>query len=130
MLFFFILGGGIYALGEVGGEVGGAIWAAFLLALVLAALTAGSYAELVTKFPRAGGGALYAKKAFRSPLAEVGAPIVASYRAPSTSWRTASSSQLPRWMAPISTTTRTRPTPTTCTISAYRAPLAARSSRK
>jgi len=73
MLFFFILGdilgGGIYALvGEVGAEVGGAIWAAFLLALVLAALTAGSYAELVTKFPRAGGGALYAKKAFRSPL--------------------------------------------------------------
>lgn len=69
LLFFFILGdilgGGIYALvGEVGGEVGGAIWTSFLVALVLAALTAASYAELVTKYPRAGGAALYAKKAF------------------------------------------------------------------
>jgi APA family basic amino acid/polyamine antiporter len=69
LLFFFILGdilgGGIYALvGEVGAEVGGAIWASFLVALVLAALTAASYAELVTKYPRAGGAALYAKKAF------------------------------------------------------------------
>ncbi len=69
LLFFFILGdilgGGIYALvGEVGAEVGGAIWASFLVALVLAALTASSYAELVTKYPRAGGAALYAKKAF------------------------------------------------------------------
>jgi APA family basic amino acid/polyamine antiporter len=74
MLFFFILGdilgGGIYALvGEVGSEVGGAIWASFLVALLLAALTAGSYAELVTKYPRAGGAALYAKEAFGSPLA-------------------------------------------------------------
>ncbi len=73
MLFFFILGdilgGGIYALvGVVSGEVGGAIWVSFLVALLLAALTAGSYAELVTKYPRAGGAALYAKEAFRSPL--------------------------------------------------------------
>lgn len=73
MLFFFILGdilgGGIYALvGAVGAEVGGAIWASFLVALLLAALTAGSYAELVTKYPRAGGAALYAKEAFRNPL--------------------------------------------------------------
>lgn len=71
MLFFFILGdilgGGIYALvGEVGGEVGGAIWASFLVALLLAALTAGSYAELATKYPRAGGASLYAKLAFGS----------------------------------------------------------------
>jgi basic amino acid/polyamine antiporter, APA family len=73
MLFFFILGdilgGGIYALvGGVSAEVGGAIWVSFLVALLLAALTAGSYAELVTKYPRAGGAALYAKEAFRSPL--------------------------------------------------------------
>lgn len=73
MLFFFILGdilgGGIYALvGEVGAEVGGAIWASFLVALLLAALTAGSYAELATKYPRAGGAALYSKEAFRSPF--------------------------------------------------------------
>jgi basic amino acid/polyamine antiporter, APA family len=73
MLFFFILGdilgGGIYALvGVISGEVGGAIWVPFLVALLLAALTAGSYAELVTKYPRAGGAALYAKKAFQNPL--------------------------------------------------------------
>lgn len=73
MLFFFvlgdILGGGIYALvGVVAGEVGGAIWASFLVALLLASLTAGSYAELVTKYPRAGGAALYSARAFRSPL--------------------------------------------------------------
>lgn len=39
----------------MGAEVGGAIWTAFLLALVLAAFTAAGYAELVTKYPRAGG---------------------------------------------------------------------------
>jgi amino acid transporter len=61
-----ILGGGIYALvGEVGGAVGGAIWAAFMLALILAAFTAGSYVELVTKYPHAGGSGLYARRAFR-----------------------------------------------------------------
>ncbi len=60
-----ILGGGIYALvGEVGGEVGGAIWAAFVLALVMAAFTAGSYAELVSKYPHAGGAALYVNRAY------------------------------------------------------------------
>jgi basic amino acid/polyamine antiporter, APA family len=62
-----IVGGGIYSLvGEVGGEVGGAIWVPFLVALVMALFTAGSYAELVSKYPRAGGAALYVKKAFNS----------------------------------------------------------------
>jgi len=60
-----ILGGGIYALvGEVGAETGGAIWTAFILALVMAAFTAGSYAELVAKYPHAGGAALYVHRAF------------------------------------------------------------------
>jgi APA family basic amino acid/polyamine antiporter len=60
-----ILGGGIYALvGEVGAETGGAIWAAFMLALLMALFTAGSYAELVSKYPRAGGAALYVHRAF------------------------------------------------------------------
>jgi APA family basic amino acid/polyamine antiporter len=73
LLFFFILGdmigGGIYALvGEVGLEVGGAIWTAFLSSFVLAAMTAFAYAELVTKYPRAAGAALYVHKAFRSPF--------------------------------------------------------------
>jgi basic amino acid/polyamine antiporter, APA family len=64
-----ILGGGIYALvGEVGAETGGAIWAAFMLALVMAAFTAGSYAELVAKYPRAGGAGLYVHRAFKSPF--------------------------------------------------------------
>ena len=62
-----ILGGGIYALvGEVGAETGGAIWSAFALALVMAAFTAGSYAELVSKYPHAGGAALYVHRAFKN----------------------------------------------------------------
>jgi amino acid transporter len=69
LLFFIvgdILGGGIYALvGKVAGETGGAIWTAFGLALVMAAFTAGSYAELVSKYPRSGGAGLYVHRAFR-----------------------------------------------------------------
>lgn len=73
LLLFFILGdivgAGIYALvGEVGGLVGGAIWSAFLCAFVLAIFTAASYAELVTKYPRAGGSATYVNNAFRNPF--------------------------------------------------------------
>ena len=64
-----VLGAGIYALvGEVGGRVGGAIWTAFALALTLALFTAFAYAELVTKYPRAAGAALYVNKAWRTPL--------------------------------------------------------------
>ena len=64
-----VLGAGIYALvGEVGSRVGGAIWTAFLAALVLALFTAFAYAELVTKYPRAAGAALYVNKAWRKPL--------------------------------------------------------------
>ncbi len=71
LLFFFVLGdivgAGIYALvGEVGAVVGGAIWSAFLCAFVLAIFTAASYAELVTKYPRAGGSATYVNNAFRN----------------------------------------------------------------
>jgi amino acid transporter len=72
LLFFIvgdILGGGIYArVGQVAGETGGAIWVAFLLALVMAAFTAGSYAELVGKYPRAGGAGLYVHRAFGRPF--------------------------------------------------------------
>ena len=64
-----IIGAGIYALvGQVGAQVGGAIWTAFLLALILAVFTACSYAELVTKYPRAGGTATYAHNAFKVPF--------------------------------------------------------------
>ena len=71
LLFFFVLGdivgAGIYALvGEVGAVVGGAIWSAFLCAFALAIFTAASYAELVTKYPRAGGSATYVNNAFNN----------------------------------------------------------------
>ena len=73
MLLFFIvgdiLGGGIYALvGEVGDKVGGAFWTAFVAAGVVAAFTAASYAELVSKYPLAGGAALFTHRAFKRPL--------------------------------------------------------------
>lgn len=73
LLYFFILGdvlgAGIYALvGAVGGEIGGAIWVAFLVALTLALFTAFAYAELVTKYPHAGGAAPYVHRAFRKPF--------------------------------------------------------------
>jgi basic amino acid/polyamine antiporter, APA family len=64
-----VLGAGIYALiGEIGGRVGGAIWGAFVAALILAVFTAFAYAELVTKYPKAAGAALYTNKAFKRPL--------------------------------------------------------------
>ncbi|TWD84159.1 amino acid/polyamine/organocation transporter (APC superfamily) [Kribbella amoyensis] len=60
-----ILGTGVYALtGKVAGEVGGAVWLPFLCAFIVAMLTATSYLELVTKYPRAGGAAVYTHKAF------------------------------------------------------------------
>jgi APA family basic amino acid/polyamine antiporter len=73
LLFLFILGdvlgAGIYALmGVLAGEVGGALWAPLGLALLLALLTAGSYAELVTKYPKAGGAAIFAERAFKLPI--------------------------------------------------------------
>jgi APA family basic amino acid/polyamine antiporter len=73
LLFLFILGdvlgAGIYALmGVLAEDVGGALWAPLGLALLLALLTAGSYAELVTKYPKAGGAAIFAERAFKVPI--------------------------------------------------------------
>src|SRR5215213_10559489 len=69
LLFFVIgdiLGTGIYALtGSVAGEIGGALWLPFLLAFVVAFLTAFSYLELVGKYPKAAGAALYTNRAFK-----------------------------------------------------------------
>ncbi|MCR3747687.1 APC family permease [Lentzea californiensis] len=69
LLFFVvgdILGTGIYALtGNVAGKIGGALWLPFLLAFVVAFLTAFSYLELVGKFPKAAGAALYTNRAFK-----------------------------------------------------------------
>ncbi|MFT3876069.1 MAG: APC family permease [Propioniciclava sp.] len=61
-----ILGTGIYALtGTVAKEVGGAVWLPFLLAFTVAVMTAFAYLELVTKYPHAGGAAVYTNKAFK-----------------------------------------------------------------
>lgn len=73
LLFVFILGdvlgAGIYALtGVIAGKVGGAVWVPLLVALAMALLTAASYAELVTKYPRAGGAAVFAQRAFGKPI--------------------------------------------------------------
>jgi len=72
LLFLFILGdvlgAGVYALvGVMADEAGGMIWLPLLAALGMALLTAASYAELVTKYPQAGGSAVYAQRAFGRP---------------------------------------------------------------
>jgi amino acid transporter len=72
LLFAFIvgdtLGAGIYTLvGTMASDVGGVIWLPLLIALVLALLTAGTYAELITKYPHAGGAARYVDRAFHVP---------------------------------------------------------------
>ena len=60
-----ILGAGVYAVvGDMALEVGGVVWLPFLVAFGVATMTAFSYLELVTKYPRAAGAALYAHKAF------------------------------------------------------------------
>ncbi|MFD7655566.1 APC family permease [Actinosynnema sp. NPDC059797] len=69
LLYFFILGdtlgAGVYVLiGSIAGESGGAVWLPLLTALALASLTAASYAELATRYPRAGGASHYATRAF------------------------------------------------------------------
>jgi APA family basic amino acid/polyamine antiporter len=60
-----ILGAGVYAVtGRVAGQVGGIAWLPFLVAFAVATLTAYSYLELVCKYPKAAGAALYTHKAF------------------------------------------------------------------
>lgn len=68
-LFLFILGdvlgAGVYVLaGQIAGIAGGAVWVPLVAALLMALLTAGSYAELATRHPRAGGSSHYATLAF------------------------------------------------------------------
>jgi amino acid transporter len=72
-LFFYtlgdVLGSGIYVLiGLVAAAVGGAFWIAFAVGVTIAAITGTAYAELVTKYPKAAGAALYVNKAFGSKV--------------------------------------------------------------
>ncbi|MGA4799813.1 APC family permease [Streptomyces lavendulocolor] len=69
LLYFFILGdvlgAGVYVLiGQVAADAGGAVWVPLAAALALALLTAASYAELATKYPRAGGASHYTTRAY------------------------------------------------------------------
>ncbi len=60
-----ILGAGVYAVtGDIAAQVGGIAWLPFIVAFAVATLTAFSYVELVTKYPKAAGAALYTHKAF------------------------------------------------------------------
>ncbi|MDX1580342.1 MAG: APC family permease [Alphaproteobacteria bacterium] len=61
-----IMGAGIYALmGEVAAVAGYYSWLAFAVAMLAAGITALSYSELVTRYPRSGGEAYYCEKGFR-----------------------------------------------------------------
>jgi amino acid transporter len=65
-----VLGAGIYTLvGETAALARGTLWLALLVALGLALITAAAYVELVTRFPRAGGAAVFAHRAYRSDAA-------------------------------------------------------------
>ncbi|HYC79247.1 MAG TPA: APC family permease [Planctomycetota bacterium] len=59
-----IIGGGIYSIiGAAAGEAGRRLWVSLLLASVPAALAALCYAELSTRFPRAGASYVYVREA-------------------------------------------------------------------
>jgi basic amino acid/polyamine antiporter, APA family len=62
-----MVGTGIYGLiGKAAGTMGGAVWMAFLVAMVAALLTGISYASIASRYPRAGGAAYAAQRAYRS----------------------------------------------------------------
>lgn len=76
-----IVGAGIYALvGEVAGIAGYGAPLSFLVAAAVAALTAGSFAELSSRFPRAAGAALYVQEGLgvRRPAVIVGLLVAVS----------------------------------------------------
>jgi len=62
-----ILGAGVYSvIGKAAGQTGEALWLGFLLAGIAAMLTAFSYAELSTMFPKAGAEFVYLSQAFKT----------------------------------------------------------------
>ena len=61
-----ILGAGVYSIiGKAAGPANDTLWISFLIASVSAALTALSYAELSTMFPKAGAEFVYLGEAFK-----------------------------------------------------------------
>ncbi len=65
-----MIGTSIFVLiGVTAGEVGSAVMLVFLLNALATLFTAGTYAELGSTFPEAGGGYLWAKKGLRHPAA-------------------------------------------------------------
>lgn len=65
-----ILGAGIYVIiGEAVGLSGNCIWASFIIAAFVATLTAFSYAELSSRFPKAGAEYVYVENSFGSRAA-------------------------------------------------------------
>ena len=64
-----IVGAGIYALiGPAAGITGPALWMAFIVAGIIAALTALSYAELGSRFPKEGAESIYMEKVFNKKI--------------------------------------------------------------
>lgn len=62
-----ILGAGIYVLiGEAAGMAGNGVWLAFLISAVAATFTGLTYAELASRYPKAGATFEYARQAFGS----------------------------------------------------------------
>lgn len=65
-----ILGAGIYALiGKVAGIAGNGMWMSFIIASVVALFSGLSYAELSSRFPKAGAEYVYTKNAFGLKIA-------------------------------------------------------------
>ncbi len=76
-----MLGAGIYGLvGKAAGVMGGAVWIAFLVAMAAALLTGVSYASIASRYPKAGGAAYAAQRAYRRPWLSyvIGLAIVCS----------------------------------------------------
>ena len=64
-----VLGSGIYVLvGVIALAVGGAFWTSFAIGVAAAMLTGLAYAELITKYPRAGGASSFTHRAFNNRI--------------------------------------------------------------
>ncbi|MCO6430981.1 MAG: amino acid permease [Deltaproteobacteria bacterium] len=76
-----MLGAGVYGLiGVAAGAMGSMVWAGFLISAVAALLTALSYASLGSRYPKAGGAAHVAQRAFKLPAVSyvLGLSVMAS----------------------------------------------------